>query len=570
MSSKGEQADQPIVILGAGINGAALARELVLNRQSVWLVDRADIGSGTTAYSSRLIHGGLRYLEYGDFDLVKESLSERTRLLQLAPNFVRPLRLYIPISRRWGGLLSSTLKFFKLDRGREATTARGMTWVRMGLWLYDNYARDPKLPRHSSARTGASSDQPLIDGAKYPWVCSYTDGQILSPERFTLALVQDAQRLAAEQGTEFKVFTYHAPQMLADRVELFPVNPTAPFDEARIGATPTAATQPCLIVNATGAWVDQTLNSLRVKQRTLLSGTKGTHLFTRSARLRQALRGNGIYGEADDGRPVFILPIGAGVMVGTTDERFTGPPETAVASEQELNYLMGLVNTIVPTAQLTREQIDWHYAGVRPLPRVEARTTGAITRRHFLVESKGCAVPLYSIVGGKLTTCRSLAEEAARQILTCLGKTISQTSRERPLPGSENYPDSPAELETRFIRLAAKSRLTRDTVAAVWSLCGTDSESALSMAAGDDAALVVDTLLPRGVVRRIIRQEFVRTLDDLVERRLMLLFGTGFSRLTLSELAEILISEHCPQVDSAQHAVECALRRLESHFGFKL
>src|SRR5256885_14300011 len=103
---------QPVLILGGGINGAAAARELVLNGVPVWLVDTADLAFGATAYSSRLIHGGLRYLEFGEFSLVKESLDERTRLLRLAPHLVRPLRLFIPAKNEWGGFLQAGLKFF--------------------------------------------------------------------------------------------------------------------------------------------------------------------------------------------------------------------------------------------------------------------------------------------------------------------------------------------------------------------------------------------------------------------------------------------------------------------------
>ena len=134
----------PVLILGAGINGAALARELVLGGISVVVVDSGDLAGGATSYSSRLIHGGLRYLEYGEFDLVRESLAERTRLLRLAPHLVRPLKLYIPVSNRLGGLRKSVRRF--LGRKSNETTRpdppRGLWLVRAGLWLYDRYARD--------------------------------------------------------------------------------------------------------------------------------------------------------------------------------------------------------------------------------------------------------------------------------------------------------------------------------------------------------------------------------------------------------------------------------------------
>src|SRR6185369_9130125 len=133
---------QPVLILGAGINGAALARELVLNGVPVWVVDTADVASGATAYSSRLIHGGLRYLEYGELDLVRESLAERTRLLRLAPQFVRPLRLFIPTGTCLGGVASAAGRFFGWERTDAAATGATPTprclWlIRAGLAVYD-------------------------------------------------------------------------------------------------------------------------------------------------------------------------------------------------------------------------------------------------------------------------------------------------------------------------------------------------------------------------------------------------------------------------------------------------
>src|SRR5438034_8468119 len=133
---------QPILILGGGINGAAVARELILNDVPVWLVDTADLAFGATAYSSRLIHGGLRYLEFSEFSLVKESLTERARLLRLAPHLVKPLRLFIPVRNSWGGLAQAAGKFLRLPLKSKRTVHRGLRVVEVGLWLYDRYARD--------------------------------------------------------------------------------------------------------------------------------------------------------------------------------------------------------------------------------------------------------------------------------------------------------------------------------------------------------------------------------------------------------------------------------------------
>ena len=556
---------RPVIVLGAGINGAALARELVLNRVPVWLVDTADIAAGTTAYSSRLIHGGLRYLEYGEFDLVRESLEERTRLLKLAPQFVRPWRLYIPVSNRFGGLKTSALRFFGLERQTTVTKSRGAWLVQIGLSLYDRYARDPGWPPHRVESTGAD-DQPVIDGRRFPWVCSYSDGQVAFPERFTLALVEDARRIAAENGTGFGLWTYHRAVLDGSWLGLFPVDPVRPFDAPSTAAV--ARSQPALIVNATGAWVDRTLAQLGVHSKDLLQGTKGTHLFTHAPRLRERLRGQGIYGEAPDGRPVFILPLAGGTLIGTTDERFSGPPEEAVATEREVEYLLDLVNMIVPDVNLRRQDLAWQAAGVRPLPRAESGPTASITRRHFLVENFGCPVPLLSLVGGKLTTCRSLAEEAAGQVLKRLGIPQTAHSRHRFLPGGEAYP-SDSELPSRFATLANRHGLSPDQVSAIWSLCGTRTDGILASIPDLSGDSLSGTPYPKAFVRWVIEHEWVHSIEDLVERRLMLLFQP-IGRETLRDLAQLLAESGRLEASGIDMAVEHCAERLRTHFGMTL
>src|SRR6188474_2156252 len=148
--------ERPVLILGGGINGAAAARELVLNAIPVWLVDTADLAFGATAYSSRLIHGGLRYLEFAEFSLVRESLEERARLLRLAPHLVKPLRLFIPVRNTWGGLTQAAGKFLRLPLKAKKSVHRGLRVVQMGLWLYDRYARDGSFPPRSLHTPGES------------------------------------------------------------------------------------------------------------------------------------------------------------------------------------------------------------------------------------------------------------------------------------------------------------------------------------------------------------------------------------------------------------------------------
>ncbi len=554
---------RPVLILGAGINGCALARELLLNQVPVWLVDIGDIASGTTAYSSRLIHGGLRYLEYGELDLVRESLAERTRLLRLAPQFVRPLELSIPVENRLGGFATAAARFFRWPwwpAGAATGRGRGLWVIRVGLKFYDAYAKDPVLPRHRILPAGAP-DTPPVDASRYRWLCSYYDAQIAYPERFTLALVEDARRLAEAAGVEFRVLTYHEARLRGDVVEIGAAG--------RGGQGAVAALAPAAIVNATGAWVDQTLERLHVPARQMIGGTKGSHFFTSHAGLRAVLAGRGIYAEARDGRPIFILPLAGMTLVGTTDERFAGNPESAVATETELEYLIASVRLIFPQVDLGRQDINFHYAGVRPLPHVDASAPAAITRRHWLERHADAPLPLYSIIGGKLTTCRSLAENAARTILTELNQPVTANSQQRTVPGGESYPANEAELNATWQRLAKRLGVPPEQISRVWALYGTRTEAILSEAA-QSPEIIAGTPFSCGLVRWVILHEWVRTLDDLVERRLMLLYHHPLTRESLEKLAELLAAEGILSAANIASEVERTIERLQTHFGKRI
>ena len=370
------QQDNMVLVIGAGINGVAIARELLLNRVPVCLVDRWDIAYGTTAYSSRLIHGGLRYLEFGDVKLVRESLEERERLLQLAPQFVRPIHLFIPIERRVSGFFAAARKFFGWGSSKPPVP-RGLWLVNMGLWMYDALARRSRMPRHQVFRVNDPSAPP-VNTQQYRWLCSYYDAQIEFPERFVMALLEDARRLAQEHDVALKVLTYHEATKDGSLVTIRPCH----------GSVSAATTlKPAAIINSAGAWVDQVLGQLGIDSPELMGGTKGSHFLTRNPALRAALDGNGVYAEASDGRPVFLLAFGDYALVGTTDLKCESSPETVTASEDELEYLRQAALEVFPQVELKRNDIEMHYCGVRPLPSSSSSTTAAITRRHIFHES---------------------------------------------------------------------------------------------------------------------------------------------------------------------------------------
>jgi glycerol-3-phosphate dehydrogenase len=562
--------ERPVLVMGGGINGAAIARELVLQGVPVYVVDQADIAGGATAYSSRLIHGGLRYLEYADVGLVRESLTERERLLQLAPQFVQPLRFFIPVRYRASGLCGSTAKFLRSRLAtRLAPAPRGKWLVRAGLWLYDLLARNSDLPRHTVHRV-AEPGTPPVCSRKYRWLCAYHDAQMLYPERFVVALLRDAKQSADRQGIAFQVLTYH--HVVRDR-DVVRLEPVAAADGLRSRESVVECT-PSAIVNATGCWVDHSLRTLGVTSPQLIGGTKGSHFLTLHRGLHEALGSHAVYAEAADGRPVFLLPMGPYCLVGTTDLPFRGDPSRAVAEVSELEYLVAAVRDVFPQLDLSSSDIAFHYSGVRPLPFSRAANPASVTRRHVLCEHPQVSLPLISVIGGKLTTCRQLAEETATIVLRRLGRVAGGNSRARIIPGAEDYPATDGERDARVRQVADQTGFTRRQVAAIWPLCGSLAETLLapdeSLAAGTGSITwesLPSTDLPIRFVRRIIREEWCRSLPDLVERRLMLLYDPGFTETGLNALGHLLVDEGVLDGSDQGAAVAACLRRLRTHYG---
>lgn len=553
-------ANKPVLILGAGINGAALARELALNGVAVRIVDYNDLAFGATSKSSRLIHGGLRYLEYGDFRLVKQSLEERTILHHLAPQFVEPLRLYIPVSSRFSGLMMSAARFLgrghRLRQWAGASKQRGLWLVRVGLWLYDMLAASPEFPRHSTCSLSDPS-APHVDPSRYRWLCAYPDAQIRFPERFVVALLADARRLAEERNVEFEALTHHSVALRGTTAEIRNRETGQVVDEF----------EPSLLVNATGAWGDLTLGDLHIPSRKLFGGTKGSHFITHHRGLRQALGNGGVYAEAPDGRLVFVLPFGPSVLVGTTDLKWEGSPADAVATPAELDYLRGMVNDLFADVELSEADVDLHYCGVRPLPSTSDATAAAIPRGHWIEVNDQGPLTTMTLIGGKLTTCRAFAEESAARVAEKLNIEIKETSRDRPIPGGEDFPASEQGEHDARVRLAEQFNLSVQQIRAIWELCGNRLAQVLSDWQDHDRANLPGTEVPLGFVRWAIKHEWATRIEDLVERRLMLVYHPGLSEDCLQSLADCLIEAGHLTTANRSAAIEAAVERLHTHYG---
>jgi glycerol-3-phosphate dehydrogenase len=481
-----------LIVVGAGINGAAVAREAALSGLTVLVLDRGDLAGGTSGASSRLIHGGLRYLEYAELGLVYESLAERERLLRTAPHLVEPLELFIPFYSR----------------------ARRKPWqIRFGLTVYDWLSAAKSLPNHSSLERaellaclpGLRADG-LVGGA------SYFDAQARYPERLVLENVRDA----VQHGARLMTYT----QVTRIRVDAGRV---AGVDwRAADGTVGSAAA--ALVVNAAGPWVDEVLGP--IKHTRLIGGTKGSHLIVPP--FPNAPR-SGVYVEAgSDGRPLFILPWNGLVLVGTTDERYDGDAGAATIDRAEREYLAAETERVFPAAAGLAERVLYTHTGVRPLPHQPKGKEGAITRRH-LIRRHRSASGLYSIVGGKLTTHRALAEDVLRVLRRESASSSAggrrplpelpraSPTRDRALPGALAGGERDALLE----HLAA--RLGPGQAHRLWRVYGSGAESIAELAAQSDLAEPLDgagTVLVAELVHAIER-EWARTLADILQRRCM-------------------------------------------------
>ena len=375
-----------VIIIGAGINGAGIARDAAMRGLKVLLLDKADIASGTSSASTRLIHGGLRYLEYFEFGLVRESLREREILLRIAPHLVRPLPITIPIYKQ---------------------SKRGPLTVRAGMIAYDLLSIGKSLPRHrmlSVAETLAQS--PGLNPEGLLGSALYFDAQVEFAERLVVENALDARDRGAEVVTYAPVTRIIAENGAVTGVEF-------------VSEGETQVVRASVVINAAGPWVDELLERAPVESSRLIGGTKGSHIVVPAF---PGASKNAIYLEAQsDRRPLFIIPWNGNYLIGTTDVRFEEDPDEVRSESWEIDYLLAETNRAFPGARLTREQILFTYSGVRPLPWTRNEDEKSITRRHFIREHPKLK-NLVSIVGGKLTTYRSLAEECVDLVFRRLGR----------------------------------------------------------------------------------------------------------------------------------------------------
>jgi glycerol-3-phosphate dehydrogenase len=517
----------PVLIAGGGINGAGLLRELSLNGVRAVLVERGDFCSATSAASSRLIHGGLRYLEYGEVGLVRESLRERNGLLRTAPHYVHPLPTTIPIYGWTGGLLAAALRFIGL---RSRSSRRGGLLVKIGLSLYDAFSRQGRMmpPHRFISRETALGRHPALDPA-ITGAATYFDAWVNHPERLCLELILDSEPLGG------RALNYVSLGAIDDRGATL-------RDEL---TRRTTSIQPRIIVNATGPWIDRTNATLHIETQ-FIRGTKGSHLVLNNPALAASLAGGMVFFENDDGRICLLLEFFGRVIIGTTDIPIEDP-DAAVCDEQETEYLLESARRVFPRVSIEPSQIIFRFSGVRPLAASHAATPGEISRSHFCRISepptpKGAAV--LSLAGGKWTTFRAFSEQVCDTILRRLKKPRLCSSAELAIGGGRAFPANSAKRESWIARLGARTGLPEPRLNQLVARYGTRAEEIAGfIVAGPDRPLDYVPGFSTREIAFLVRNERVVKLEDLVLRRTLLVLLGELSQSGLCELSVLTGAE---------------------------
>ena len=501
-----------LLVVGGGITGAGIARDAALRGFRTALVDKGDFGGATSSRSSRLIHGGLRYLEHGDFGLVFEGAHERRVLLRIAPHLVRPLPFLFPV---YGG-------------------ARVPAWkLEAGMWLYDALAAFRNVHLHRwLGRKRVARLEPGLRTKGLQGAALYYDAQADD-----VRLVLATMRSAAQAGALVANYADATSLLKSDgRVR------GATVRDALSGRTYTV--RALVVVNATGPWVDAMRRRDDPDAQPLLRLTKGAHVAVPRARIGHTHAVT--LTSPIDGRVMFVLPWGDLSYIGTTDTDETVSPENVRASGSDVVYLLRSINALFPDARLTPRDVISTWAGLRPLLAPErARSASDVSREHRIVEDPSGMV---TIAGGKLTTYRRMARDTVDRVAKRLhgldGRPLPpRAATDRlPLPGGES-----ADLEVLVEALRARGV---PNVQAQHLIRNYGSESAAVLNLVDrDRALGEPIIAGRpevwAEVEHAVEREMAARLTDVLIRRLHLFYedpahGSTVSTAVAARLAELL------------------------------
>jgi glycerol-3-phosphate dehydrogenase len=545
-----------VLIIGGGINGIGAFRDLALQGVDVLLVEQGDFCSGASAASSHMVHGGLRYLENGEFRLVREAVRERNNLLNNAPHYVRPLQTTVPIFKWFSGLLNAPLKFLGvLNKSAE----RGALVIKTGLLLYDSYTGPRRaVPKHQfSLRRNSLGRFPLLN-PEIVCTATYYDGAMDFPERICIEMILDAEAASID------VHALNYMKMVAGVGDSVTIQDELTAEEFLI--------KPKIIINAAGPWIDRANQTMDHSSR-LIGGTKGSHLVLRHPELRDAIGEHEFFFENEDGRIVLIFPLKNRVLVGTSDIRIEDPDQ-ARCTEDEVDYFFAMIRKVFPGIEIDRSHIVYRFSGVRPLPFGGEMETGQISRDHHIKEVEprdDFRVPIFCLVGGKWTTFRAFAEQITDILLSRLGRSRKLSTENLPFGGGVDFPRSITERQSWLHTTNLSTGIPMDRLNVLFERYGTRAmEFVEYFVENGDKTLKHHWSFSSQEIDLLAQLERILHLEDLVLRRTSLAKLGELTPALLEELASILTVPLDWSERVRKEEVERTARVLQDRHGVRL
>ncbi len=486
-----------VVVIGGGINGVAVARQCARSGKHTLLVEQNDFASGVTSRSTRIIHGGLRYLEHGELSLVRESLREREKLLREHSHLVHPMHFLLALNE---------------------TSRRSALKVRAGLWLYQRMAGKPSI--QGSSETGLHQFERTLDAGQRWSFFNYEDAQCEFPERLVAEWLMEAVEAGATVRNHMEALAVGVTHGRCGSVLL---RDQITSKEQRVDAA--------WVINCSGPWADRMCQRSLIRMaKPMLGGVRGSHIILPRFPGSPAAS---LYSEAVDGRPIFVIPWNDQILVGTTEIADNGDPAKTAPTVDEVGYLLRSVAQLFPKAKITAQSVRYAYAGVRPLPYSPDNRPSAVTRRHILHDhTEDGAARMISVIGGKLTTAASLARECARKI----GLKVADPEAMAVQAGPALDP----LLDNAVLDIARIGAVREDSARGLLEWHGKRAEqiAQLAMVSAElRAPICPHTSHIVAEVAEAYRREFALTLGDALLRRVPVALGACWSPACSREAA---------------------------------
>ncbi len=489
-----------LFVIGGGINGCGIARDAVGRGLSVELAEMNDLASATSSASTKLFHGGLRYLEYWEIRLVREALIERETLLRAMPHIAWPMRFVLPYHRgmRFDG---DTPTSKALGVVMPWLKGRRPAWlIRFGLFLYDNLGGRQILKGTTSVKlAGTPEGAPLED--RFAKAFEYSDCWI-EDSRLVVLNARDAEARGAKINVRTKVVSAEQKDGIW-QVTLDPQDGPARVARAK------------MLVNAGGPWVGEIIrNTVRINSTEGVRLVRGSHIVTRKLYEHDKC----YFFQGEDGRIIFTIPYETDfTLIGTTDADHPDPGTAPVCTPQEQDYLIDFASNYLKQ-DITKDDIVWTYSGVRPLYDDGASSATAATRDYVLTVDQSAGAPILNVFGGKITTYRRLAESAWEQIAPFFDNGAAPWTAGVPLPGGDFPVDGVEALQTR---LQNRYRfLTQEWSGRLIKAYGLDAFAVLGDAKdAADLGQSFGATLTEQEVTWLVEKEYARTAEDIVWRR---------------------------------------------------